>query len=158
MLNRIAEELRQGRKVVLVHGNADMDALGSAYALSKAFPEADVYAPNGLDRVTRMVSEKMDVAILEQCDLSCYDRVVVVDTSSPEQLEGVSDIPGNAIVIDHHKPTGKWDFVDTFYCDDTRTSCCEIIKELIDAAGIPHAFTVSASRTSFMENCASLSS
>ena len=67
MLNRIAEELRQGRKVVLVHGNADMDALGSAYALSKAFPEADVYAPNGLDRVTRMVSEKMDVAILEQC-------------------------------------------------------------------------------------------
>ena len=59
MLNRIAEELRQGRKVVLVHGNADMDALGSAYALSKAFPEADVYAPNGLDRVTRMVSEKM---------------------------------------------------------------------------------------------------
>ena len=137
MLNRIAEELRQGRKVVLVHGNADMDALGSAYALSKAFPEADVYAPNGLDRVTRMVSEKMDVAILEQCDLSCYDRVVVVDTSSPEQLEGVSDIPGNAIVIDHHKPTGKWDFVDTFYCDDTRTSCCEIIKELIDAAGIP---------------------
>ena len=137
MLNRIAEELRQGRKVVLVHGNADMDALGSAYALSKAFPEADVYAPNGLDRVTRMVSEKMDVAILEQCDLSCYDRVVVVDTSSPEQLEGVSDIPGNAIVIDHHKPTGKWDFADTFYCDDTRTSCCEIIKELIDAAGIP---------------------
>ena len=137
MLNRIAEELRQGRKVVLVHGNADMDALGSAYALSKAFPEADVYAPNGLDRVTRMVSEKMDVAILEQCDLSGYDRVVVVDTSSPEQLEGVSDIPGNAIVIDHHKPTGKWDFVDTFYCDDTRTSCCEIIKELIDAAGIP---------------------
>ena len=137
MLNRIAEELRQGRKVVLVHGNADMDALGSAYALSKAFPEADVYAPNGLDRVTRMVSEKMNVAILEQCDLSCYDRVVVVDTSSPEQLEGVSDIPGNAIVIDHHKPTGKWDFVDTFYCDDTRTSCCEIIKELIDAAGIP---------------------
>ena len=137
MLNRIAEELRQGRKVVLVHGNADMDALGSAYALSKAFPEADVYAPNGLDRVTRMVSEKMDVAILEQCDLSCYDRVVVVDTSSPEQLEGVSDIPGNAIVIDHHKPTSKWDFVDTFYCDDTRTSCCEIIKELIDAAGIP---------------------
>ena len=40
MLNRIAEELRQGRKVVLVHGNADMDALGSAYALSKAFPKS----------------------------------------------------------------------------------------------------------------------
>ncbi len=135
MLNRIAEKLSQGRKVVLVHGNADMDALGSAYALSRAFPDADIYAPNGLDRVARMVAEKISVDVLEGCDLSAYDQVVVVDTSSPEQLEGAPEIPRDAVVIDHHKPTGKWD-VNTFYCDDTRTSCCEIIKELIDAAGI----------------------
>ncbi len=135
MLNHIAEKLAQGRKVVLVHGNADMDALGSAYALSRAFPDAEIYAPNGLDRVARMVAEKMSVDILEECDLGAYDRVVVVDTSSPEQLEGSQKVPRDAIVIDHHKPTGKWD-VETFYCDDTRTSCCEIVKELIDTAGI----------------------
>ena len=132
MLNRIAEELRQGRKVVLVHGNADMDALGSAYALSKAFPEADIYAPNGLDRVTRMVSEKMDVAILEQCDLSCYDRVVVVDTSSPEQLEGVSDIPGNAIVIDHHRRGEKYiDHYVLSHVDPSASSASELIAILL---------------------------
>lgn len=136
MLNRIAERLSEGRKVVLVHGNADMDALGSAYALSRAFPDADIYAPNGLDRVARMVSEKMGVAVLDGCDYSDYDTVVVVDTSSPEQLEGAAPVPGDAVVIDHHKPTGKWD-VETFYCDDTKTSCCEIIRELIAAAGIP---------------------
>lgn len=135
MLHRIAEELAGGRKVILVHGNADMDALGSAYALSKAFPDADIYAPNGLDRVTRMVTEKMDVAVLEQCDYSDYDRVVVVDTSSPEQLENAPDVPEDSIVIDHHKPTGKWDHIRMFYCDDSRTSCCEIVKELIDASG-----------------------
>lgn len=40
-----------GRKVILVHGNADMDALGSAYALKCVFPEADILAPCGLDRI-----------------------------------------------------------------------------------------------------------
>ncbi len=135
MLNRIAEELRTGKKVILVHGNADMDALGSAYAVAASFPEADIYAPNGLDRVSRMVADKMDVRVLESCDISRYDRVVVVDTSSPEQLETVPCIPRDSIVIDHHKPTGKWD-VDMFFCDDTRTSCCEIIKDLLDAAGV----------------------
>lgn len=135
MLGKIAEELRTGRKVVLVHGNADMDALGSAYGIAMAFGDSDIFAPNSLDRVARMVAEKMDVHILENCDLNDYEKVVIVDTSSPEQLEGTFEIPRDAIVIDHHKPTGKWD-VGTFYCDDSRTSCCEIVKELIDVAGI----------------------
>lgn len=135
MLNRIAETLAQGSKVILVHGNADMDALGSAYALSRAFPRADIYAPNGLDRISRIVTEKMDIPVLESCDYADYDRVVVVDTSSPEQLEGAPEIPNGTIVIDHHKPTGKWD-MDLFYCDDSRTSCCEIVKDVIETAGI----------------------
>ncbi len=135
MLGKIADELRTGRKVILVHGNADMDALGSAYGIAMAFGDSDIFAPNSLDRVARMVAEKMDVRILENCDLNDYEKVVIVDTSSPEQLEGTFEVPHDAIVIDHHKPTGKWD-VDTFYCDDSRTSCCEIVKELIDTAGI----------------------
>lgn len=135
MLGNIAKDLMGKRKVILVHGNADMDAIGSAYALSKAFPDSDIFAPNGVDRVAKMVSEKMDLHIREHCDLSDYEQVVIVDTSSPEQLEMDIPIPKDAIVIDHHIPTGKWD-VDSFYCDDGKTSCCEIIMSLIDAAGI----------------------
>lgn len=134
MLSRIAKALEQGRKAIVVHGNADMDALGSAYAISKGFPEADIVAPNGLDRVSRMVADKMSVPVLETSDLSGYDRVVVVDTSSPEQLEADIRIPRDSVVIDHHRPTGKWE-VDLFYCDDSRTSCCEIVKEIMDFAG-----------------------
>ncbi len=136
MFGELAEELRGGRKVILVHGNADMDAIGSAYALKRAFPEADIFAPNGIDRVSRLVVDKFDIAILEDCDLSSYDKVVVVDTSSPEQLETLKVIPKDAIVIDHHMPTGKWDGFQ-FYCDDTKTSCCEIIKDLLDENDIP---------------------
>ena len=35
MLKDIAEKLKDKKKVILVHGNADMDAISSAYVLSK---------------------------------------------------------------------------------------------------------------------------
>ena len=134
MLNRIADELVEGRKVILVHGNADMDAIGSAYGLMRAFAPADIYAPSGVDRVARTVCEKMEVEVLDHCDTSDYDRVVVVDTSSPEQLEIPFEIPEDAIILDHHTITGAWTG-ELFYCDPERTSCCEIVKDVIDAAG-----------------------
>jgi len=125
------------RKVVLIHGNADMDALGSAYAIRSAFPDADIFAPAGLDRVTKMVAEKLDAPIIDHADLSSYGLTVVVDTSSPEQLQNDDvHVPEHSLVIDHHAVTGKWEGMDLL-CDDTRTSCCEIIKDIIDAAGVP---------------------
>lgn len=136
MLREIADKLKGTRKVILVHGNADMDALGSAYALKTAFPDADIFAPNGVDRVSRLVAEKLGIEFYEDCDLSSYEQTIIVDTSSPEQLEMDYEVPKDAIVIDHHMPTGKWDGYE-FYCDQTRTSCCEIIKDILDEAGIP---------------------
>ncbi len=135
MFGDIAEKLRNGKKVIVVHGNADMDAIGSAYAIKKAFPEADIFAPTGIDRVSKVVQEKFGIEILETCDFSDYDQVVVVDTSSPEQLETDLEIPKSAIVIDHHMPTGKWGGY-TFFCDDTKTSCCEVVKDILDSEGI----------------------
>lgn len=124
-----------GRKVILVHGNADCDAIGSAYALAQSFPPSDIYAPAGMDRVAKMVSEKLRMRILDSCDLSSYDTVVVVDTSSPEQLQNENvTVPDGSIVIDHHARTGKWDAMRTLI-DDSRTSCCEIILDLINEKG-----------------------
>lgn len=135
MFGEAADRLRGKNKVILVHGNADMDAIGSAYAIKKAFPEADIFAPNGIDRVSKLVVDKIGVEILEECDISSYEQVVVVDTSSPEQLESEIEIPKDAVIIDHHMPTGKWDGYH-FYCDDTKTSCCEIVKSILDENGI----------------------
>ena len=70
-----ADILRGKKKVILVHGNADMDALGSAYALANAFPPADIFAPAGVDRVARMVADKLGMKVLEDCDLSDYELV-----------------------------------------------------------------------------------
>ena len=132
----IIERLKGKRKVILTHGNSDMDAIGSAYALRNAFGPADIYAPAGVDRVARMVADKLEIPILDSADLSDYELVVVVDSSSPDLLQNPDlTIPPNSLIIDHHAPTGKWEGMD-FYCDDTRTSCCEIVKDIIDDAGI----------------------
>ena len=132
----IIERLKGKRKVILTHGNSDMDAIGSAYALRNAFGPADIYAPAGVDRVARMVADKLEIPILDSADLSDYELVVVVDSSSPDLLQNPDlTIPPNSLIIDHHAPTGKWEGMD-FHCDDTRTSCCEIVKDIIDDAGV----------------------
>lgn len=135
MLSRIAQELSSDRtKAVLVHGNADMDALGSAYAISRCFPGCAVFAPRGMDRVAKMAASKTETAVRDGLGEG-FDEIVVVDTSSPGQLTDGKGFRAD-IVIDHHRPTGRWDDAGMFYCDETRCSCCEIVKELLDGAGI----------------------
>ncbi|MDR2698845.1 MAG: DHH family phosphoesterase [Candidatus Methanoplasma sp.] len=136
MIKETAELLKAENKVILVHGNADMDAVGSAFALSICFPKGDIFAPGGIDRVSGVVAEKLNIRVLEECDINEYELVVVVDTSSPEQLKPmVRAVPEGSVVIDHHAPTGKWEGMH-FLCDNTKVSCCEIVKEIIDSAGI----------------------
>jgi bifunctional oligoribonuclease and PAP phosphatase NrnA len=136
MFEETIGKLKDKKKVVLVHGNADMDAIGSAYAISECFPPADIFAPNGLDRVAKIVVDKLKINILEQCDISGYEQVVVVDTSSPEQFQNDSvKLPDSTLVIDHHAPTGKWDGMD-FLCDSSKVSCCEIVREIILSTGM----------------------
>jgi nanoRNase/pAp phosphatase (c-di-AMP/oligoRNAs hydrolase) len=136
MLNETAELLKDKKKVILVHGNADMDAVGSAYAISRCFPSADIYAPGGIDRVSKLVSEKLGFSVLEQCDISSYEQVVVVDTSSPEQFRpGIVKVPEGSIVIDHHSRSDKWAGMH-YICDDSRVACTEVILDLIKESGI----------------------
>ncbi|MFA6870029.1 MAG: DHH family phosphoesterase [Methanomethylophilus sp.] len=132
----VAAALKGKNKVVLVHGNADLDALGSAFAVARCFPPAVIFAPAGLDRVAKMVAEKLCIPVLETCDLSTYELAVAVDTSSPDQFQNPAAVlPAGSVVIDHHTPTGRWEGMQVF-CDETRVSCCEIIKDAADAAGI----------------------
>ena len=131
MFGHIGEALKDKKKVILVHGNADTDAIGSAYAIAECFPPAVIYAPEGVDRVAKIVMDKLGASVLTECDLSEYELVVVVDTSSPEQFgPGEVKIPDGSIVIDHHMPTGKWDRM-RFICDDTKVSCCELVYAIL---------------------------
>ena len=131
MFKEIADKLRDKKKVILVHGNADMDAISSAYVLSKCFPQADICAMNSIDRVCKMVSEKIGFHVIESFDPDDYDLIVTVDSSSPDQVvEGLILPKEKTFVIDHHQRNGKWDDYDS-YIDDSKVACVEIILDLI---------------------------
>ncbi len=134
MLTAIAEKLRTGKKLVLLHGNADPDALGSSYAIYRSFPDVTVASFGGMARISKVIDSKLDFPVLETADLNDYDYLVAVDTSCKEQL-GV-DISGHeVIVIDHHADNGGWGDHQLSYIDDTKKSCAEIVFELITRAG-----------------------
>ena len=127
----IAERLKDKKKVILVHGNADMDAVSSAYILSRCFPTADICALNGIDRVAKMVSEKIGFSVLESFNPDDYELIVTVDSSSPDQVvEGITLPKEKTFVIDHHHRNGKWDEYES-YIDDSKVACVEIMIDLI---------------------------
>jgi nanoRNase/pAp phosphatase (c-di-AMP/oligoRNAs hydrolase) len=95
-----------------------------------------IYAPGGVDRVAKMVMDKLGATVLDECTLSDHELVVVVDTSSPEQFKpGSADIPEGSVIIDHHTPTDKWVGM-TFICDESKTACCELVYDIIRASGL----------------------
>lgn len=136
MLDDIIARLSSSDKVILVHGNADPDALGSAFALAKAFPPAEILAVEGLDRTSKNVASRLGVEPLTRMERE-YPLIVIVDTSSPEQLGPYSQVNGDLIIIDHHCPTNKWAERGTYLCDDSKRSCAEVVLDIIDRAGAP---------------------
>ena len=135
MLTTIAERLRNGRKLILLHGNADPDALGCGYAIARSFPEADICAPGGMDKIAKVIAAKLNLKVLEWADVMKYDQVVVVDTSSPDQLGEFASVPEDTIIIDHHARSERWG-TRTYYCDDSRKSCAEIVYHILKIAGV----------------------
>lgn len=135
MLFGIADELQQeGGTLVLLHGNADPDALASGFAVQRAFPEVVIGAPGGLDRMSKLLAKTLNIDVREDLGSILQKRLLILDTSGPEQLHGTFDL-AKAIVIDHHTKNERWEKARLYHCDDSKTSCSEIVYELLKAAG-----------------------
>lgn len=138
MITMFEEEvprLRRGRKLVLIHSNADLDAYGSAYAIRSSFPDVDICAPGGLDRTAKVVSKKLGYEPLSKAEPKDYDLVVVVDTSSPDQLGEIGAPTSDWLIIDHHSRNEKWAGCH-YLCDETRRSCAELVYQLLREAEV----------------------
>lgn len=136
MLSSIAAELgKEGGTLVLLHGNADADALASAFAVQQSFLNVVIGVPGGLDRVSKVLAETLGIKTREDVAKVPRKRLLILDTSGPEQLNGEFDL-SEAIVVDHHAKNTKWEKAKMYHCDDTRTSCSEIIFELLKSTGM----------------------
>jgi bifunctional oligoribonuclease and PAP phosphatase NrnA len=129
----ISEKLSKGKKAVFLHGNADPDALGSAYAIYRSYPDVTVVAVGGIDRVAKVMAMKLDLEVQNMVNLDDFDYLMAVDSSSMDQI-GI-DVSGRDIVaIDHHSPSGDWD-QGLCYIDEGRRSCAEIVFDLLRVSG-----------------------
>ncbi len=134
MLSRIASELsKEGGTLVLLHGNADPDALASAYAVQSSFPDVTIGTPGGLDRLSKLLSAALDIKSQDDFADVRRTRILILDTSGPEQLDAKVDL-SNAIVVDHHVKNEKWSGAKIYHVDDGKSSCSEIVLELLKAA------------------------
>ena len=134
MLSEIAAELESASETtVLLHGNADPDALASAFAVSRAFGGVRVVAPGGLDRVSKVLARQLGMEVFADIERLRGGLILVLDTSGPDQIPLDVDY-SNAIVIDHHTLNEAWVIARIYYCDDSKASCAEIVYELLKAA------------------------
>jgi nanoRNase/pAp phosphatase (c-di-AMP/oligoRNAs hydrolase) len=116
----------------LCHRNADPDALGSAFALKEAIG-GTIGVVDGCDRVASQIANQLKIEyVLEP--KGEYDLVVVVDTSTPGQLNGFP--LGPYAVIDHHA-TSSLNENAVFFLHRNRSSTAEIVLDVLKKMGAP---------------------
>ncbi|MBN1642229.1 MAG: DHH family phosphoesterase [Anaerolineae bacterium] len=85
------------------HRDADCDALGSAYAMSRVLP-GDVGFAQGLKTSARDLAAWLGLSPIIDPDLSAYDYAILYDVNSPGMLG--APLPDRYALFDHHVPGG----------------------------------------------------
>lgn len=116
----------------LCHRNADPDALGSAFALKEAIG-GTIGVIDGCDRVASQIAKYLNIEFVVN-PTDTYDLVVVVDTSTPAQLNGYPLTTYS--VIDHHTTTSLNEKAQFFLHQNT-SSTAEIVLKILKIIGAP---------------------
>ncbi len=133
-LDRLRKIADRSPALVLMHSQADPDALSSAHLLAKAFREADIGVFDDLNQNAKHVAERLGMTVLIDPDTTAYDAFAVVDAASPGMVSTERVIEPD-LVIDHHTPDGTWEDALRII-DDGRTSCTEVVIDVLDSLGI----------------------
>lgn len=134
----LIEELSRGDSLFLVHQSADPDAIGSAFALARAFG-GRIGESAGLAASARRLAERVGADIDPMPHFHKYARVVLVDTSSLTGLGPYASKmrPEDALMIDHHAYGDLAARARVAWVDGSRASCAEVVLGVLDRAGRP---------------------
>ena len=115
----------------LCHRNADPDAIGSSFALSRAFG-GTIGAVDDLSRTGVSLANVIGACVRINPDVEDYDLVVVVDTSVGTQLG--NRLPANYALVDHHLDEGLLKDA-LFYIQKPAKSTAEIVWTILKENG-----------------------
>ncbi len=111
----------------LCHRNADPDAIGCSFALSRAFG-GEIGAVDDLSRTGISLANIIGARVLINPPVEDYDLVVVVDTSVKTQLG--DRLPANYALVDHHLDEGLLEGA-LFYIQKPTKSTAEIVWTIL---------------------------
>jgi nanoRNase/pAp phosphatase (c-di-AMP/oligoRNAs hydrolase) len=133
MRSRVLDILeREPSFLILIHSNADPDAVGSAVALKEFLrlkeKQAEICCQN-VNRMGKYLLKNLGESIAREA--SGGTAVIILDTASASQLGTCAEYLDNAetvVVIDHHRESSFTQYV--YLCED-RTSTAEILFDLL---------------------------
>ena len=134
----------QKRLAILTHNRADVDAISSAFAISKALPNSVICTMEEMNEGAKALTSKLSIPVhsLDKSDKAKFEGLVIVDTSA---YTLVPEAKGwkVACIIDHHRAEGK-DITGEYEIIDTDApSCAEIVANLISEINADVAFALS---------------
>jgi nanoRNase/pAp phosphatase (c-di-AMP/oligoRNAs hydrolase) len=128
-LEKVRARLARGGFLVVVHTNADVDAVASAAALFFTYPGCALAAPGGLSRQGKALAAKLGLEVFSEKLLIPPGKVVVVvDAAGPEMV--ACELPPDSVIIDHHVANKAWEG-HLYLAESARPSCSEVILEII---------------------------
>ena len=126
------DHIRPFSKILyLCHRNADPDAIGSSFALTRTFGGA-IGVVDDMSRIGASLAEAVGAQVLLNPQFEDYDLVVVVDTSVGMQLGG--NLPATYSLVDHHLDQGLLDDA-LFYIQRPAKSTAEIVWQILKENG-----------------------
>jgi nanoRNase/pAp phosphatase (c-di-AMP/oligoRNAs hydrolase) len=134
----------KSRLAIATHSRADVDALSSAYAISKVLPGSVICTSEEMNEGARLLAARLGIEPIElgSLDRKNFEGLLVVDTSAYTLLP---DARGWKIlcIIDHHRSEGR-DMKGEFEIVDTEApSSAEIVANLLEKIGKDAAFALS---------------
>jgi len=134
-VERVRELTGKGPALILMHTQADPDALASAYLISRLFRDSTIGSYGDLANTAKEMASDLGIEYAIDPDPDGFDVIVVVDASTPEMLTPDRKIEPD-LVIDHHRPQDGWK--DAVHVEDEdRPSCVEVVLEIMSAMDIP---------------------
>ncbi len=144
-VSALRDHLR-GKTLIICHHNADPDAIGAAYALTRLIkiiaPEAvtEILYPDTASQLSEKIISRYNIEASNHPKIVGVDTVVVVDAGSLIQLESLRPLVEDAnvrIFIDHHGRDPEIERLATIYIsDEDAIATCEIVADIWSGAGL----------------------
>ena len=123
-----------GKKfAVACHSKPDVDAVASAFAISRLFPGSVIVTPDEMNKGATLLCEKLNIKtqLIKKITRASFDGLIVTDVSNYTLLPEAREWHVVA-VFDHHQAEGRDMKADNYFVDSGSPSTAELIATLLE--------------------------